>query len=223
MIMRLNRKPLNNDIATAVKAEKVKKQNKSASGKGKGSSFEREVAKKLSLWWSGGTRDDIFYRSHSSGARFTSRKKGGKDTAYQSGDITCSDPLGKPFIDFFSIECKTGYGGKGKKFGTLRWDLLDLLDSKQETPVLRGVWRQCQHDAKESNKTPLLIFRRNQRSTCVMMQRALFDLLTDFYGMPVAQIIQFGYYKIDYCILSFEDMIVWIPDGLGSFMQLERR
>jgi hypothetical protein len=47
----------------------------------KGSSFEREIAKLLSLWWSEGMRDDVFYRSHASGGRFTMRRKSGKDTA----------------------------------------------------------------------------------------------------------------------------------------------
>ena len=80
----------------------------------KGGSFEREISSVLSLWWSNGTRDDIFGRSDSSGGRFTSRWKNGKSTANMAGDITFTDACGEPLIKAWSIECKTGYGGKEK-------------------------------------------------------------------------------------------------------------
>ena len=55
-------------------------------GKAKGSSFEREIARILSLWWSKGTRDDIFGRTMSSGAWGTQRAKAGKSTFGQYGE-----------------------------------------------------------------------------------------------------------------------------------------
>lgn len=80
----------------------------------KGGSFENEIAKKLSLWFTEGKREDIFGRSDGSGARFTKRSKKGKDTANQGADITFTDILGEQLIKFWSIEVKTGYSGKKK-------------------------------------------------------------------------------------------------------------
>lgn len=75
----------------------------------KGSSYEREVCKKLSLWWTHGKRDDVFWRSSNSGGRATMRGKAGKRTAGSYGDIAATDPIGKPLIDLFTIELKRGY------------------------------------------------------------------------------------------------------------------
>lgn len=80
----------------------------------KGSSFEREVCKELSLWWTREDeepRDDIFWRSSGSGARATSRFKRGKTTAGQNGDVCATDPIGDPFIKVLTLELKRGYQG----------------------------------------------------------------------------------------------------------------
>lgn len=221
--MTLNRRPKPDTIENAVADEKKKKEKRrSSSGKGKGSDFEREIAKKLSFWWTGGARDDIFYRSHSSGARFTSRKKSGKDTAYQSGDITCSDPDGKLLIEYFSIECKTGYADKTKG-GIVRWDALDTIDSSQKEPVLKKLWRQCQHDARECAKEPILIFRRNQRSPCIMMKTRTRAALEIYYGDCICNKVIVTSVDEDggYCIISLRDLIKWIPDGMKYMITCE--
>jgi len=98
-------------------------------GKQKGSAFERKISKDLSLWWSCGKRDDIFYRTHSSGARFTKRFLGGKRTVGQAGDIHATDPTGKPLTDLLTIELKCGYGN---------WDFISLIDGigKEENTTL---------------------------------------------------------------------------------------
>lgn len=80
----------------------------------KGGSYENEIAKRLSLWFTDGKRDDVFGRSDGSGSRFTSRLKKGKKTANQHGDITFTDAIGEPLIAIWSIEVKTGYSGKKK-------------------------------------------------------------------------------------------------------------
>lgn len=76
---------------------------------GKGSSFEREICKKLSLWWSDGQREDIFWRTSGSGARAKTRSKKGQSTFGQAGDIQATDPIGQPLIDVCTIELKRGY------------------------------------------------------------------------------------------------------------------
>lgn len=80
----------------------------------KGGSYENEIARQLSLWFTNGERDDVFGRSDGSGSRFTSRWKKGKNTANQHGDIAAMDAIGEPLIKIWSIEVKTGYSGKKK-------------------------------------------------------------------------------------------------------------
>lgn len=75
----------------------------------KGGQFERDFSRQLSLWWTGGNRDDIFWRTAGSGARATVRSKKGKTTAGQYGDITATDPDGKLLIDNILFELKNGY------------------------------------------------------------------------------------------------------------------
>jgi hypothetical protein len=178
-----------------------KKKPKVGSGKSKGSSFERDVSSKLSLWFSYGERDDIFYRSHSSGARFTSRKKSKKDTAFQSGDITCSDPIGEDFINKVTIECKTGYG---------KWDVLDSIDSKQKETTLEKFWAQCQTDSVAAGKEPVLIFRRPLRQPCVLIWKDYLHRLENYFGKYPFKVI-YSIYKDKgwVAIMSLADFLEW--------------
>ena len=176
----------------------------------KGGNFEREIAKLLSLWWSDGERDDIFYRSHASGGRFTMRRKSGKDTANQGGDITCSDSIGEPLIKEWSIEIKTGYGTKSDS-GIKRWDVLDFLDSQQKSPVLEKMWEQSKRDAELSKREPILIFRRNGRSPCIMYRYRyhlkLIDFFADYLDYHVVAKTSFN------CIMMpLQKFFEWIPD-----------
>jgi hypothetical protein len=130
----------------------------------KGGAFENEICKQLSLWWSDGQRDDLLRRTAGSGGKATSRWKGGKNTANEHGDISFSDEIIKPFIDRYNIECKTGYASK------IKWDVLDIIDSKQKSTVLEKFWNQCKEDALKSHRIPLLIFRRNGRGKCICLE-----------------------------------------------------
>jgi hypothetical protein len=97
----------------------------------KGSSFEREVCKLLSLWWTqdlNPPRDDVFWRTSQSGGRATERMKKNVATAYSSGDVTFIDPIGQPFIDALMIELKRGY--------TSEIAILDFLDKSKGQPIL---------------------------------------------------------------------------------------
>ena len=195
----------------------------------KGGTFENEVCEALGMWWCG--RDDVFCRTRASGAKYTARKKSGKDTANQGGDITFSDSVGEPLIKAWSIECKVGYADKPsktknykadnkptKKINLIedvknsnldedikktittkfkndisRWDVLDILDSRQKETKLEQMWEQCKRDAKLTNREPVLIFRRNGRSTCIM-----FDL---------SYVSKIDFYVDIYITISFKDCI----------------
>lgn len=75
----------------------------------KGGQYEREICGELSRWWSGGTRDDLFWRSAASGGRATVRGRQGKQTAGHYGDIAATDPSSEPLTRALCIELKRGY------------------------------------------------------------------------------------------------------------------
>lgn len=75
----------------------------------KGSAYERDVCRQLSMWWTNGDREDVFWRSSGSGARAKVRGKAGKATAGQHGDIAATDPIGEKLIDVLTLELKRGY------------------------------------------------------------------------------------------------------------------
>lgn len=119
-------------------------------GKQKGAVFEREVCVLLSNWLSGGTQDDIFWRSAMSGGRATvAFKKGGKRLANQAGDITCIHPTGNRFISAFAAECKF--------YASL--DFQGLITGKGK---LVTFWDEINKQAERYAKYPFLIARQNR-------------------------------------------------------------
>lgn len=177
----------------------------------KGGNFEREVCAKISKWWTEGERDDIFYRSAGSGGRFTARKKSGKDTINGAGDVIISDPLGKPLMDKWSIECKTGYATK-RDGEIIRWDVIDFLDSKQSNPVLQKMWDQCQRDADLSHREPILIFRRNGRTPCLMIRHQYYWQLHGVFGGFYGDFIVVEAGKLFCVIFPLSQFFEWIPN-----------
>lgn len=188
----------------------------------KGSAFEREVCRILSFWVSDGKRDDIFYRSQASGARFTARRKSGKDTAFQGGDVCFSDPEGYLLCSNWSIEIKTGQGWKtrvrdenGKIVKKLqeRWDVMDVIDSHQKKTTLEIMWEQCERDAGLTSREPILIFRRNLRSPCIMIKREYYNRLAEYYGeFPGDVIVLSGPQRYAMIIMLLKNFTEWIPD-----------
>lgn len=197
------------------------------SSKGKGGGFEREVSTLLSLWVSDGTRDDIFWRSHGSGGRATCRGKSGKTTEGQYGDQSATDPLGKPLIKAWCIECKTGYasskkkevlskdGTAKKKTSITNWCLLDLIDSRQEEPVILALWRQTVSQASQAGNEPVLIFRRPLMSPCIVFQTSYFLKLENFFGKANIPVIQVRMNLHNMVIMSFYEFMEWIPNIHG--------
>jgi hypothetical protein len=135
----------------------------------KGGSFELQMCKLLSLWFSNETTDETFRRN----------RRGGK------GDITYRLPEGKPLIDAWNIECKAGYSRvkkEDKKKRIFDWGILEFLDSQQSKPKLSGFWEQCVEDAWYTNREPVLIFRRPFRTPCIVMRRSLWLKLEETCG-----------------------------------------
>jgi hypothetical protein len=120
----------------------------------KGSNFEREVAKQLSLWWTGGSRDDIFWRSCISGGRATQRKKFGKATYGSYGDIAAVDPIGEPLLRMWTIELKRGQG---------HGQVMALIErkSKVQRPFEKALCQAYRSSRDAKSRGWMLICRRD--------------------------------------------------------------
>jgi len=191
---------------------------KKGTGSQKGSAFERDVACQLSLWWTQDLdkpRDDVFWRTSVSGARATSRSKKQKKTAYDYGDITFRDPIGKPLIDCFLIECKRGYSYKT--------NALDFFESKS---LLFNWIDKIIIDSKQAGrKNWLLILSRNRRQTIIFMNSNFFGSQFSWSGFFPRKTIEFSDPKIETSnatAIKFEDFLKWInPVDIISFKGIQ--
>lgn len=141
----------------------------------KGSNFEREICKKLSLWWTNNERDDVFWRTAGSGARATTRFKKGKKTAYEEGDIKATDPIGQPLMDLVSIELKRGYS---------KDTLSDLIDKPKDSKpsmyekFIEQAIRECKN--QEDGKEWILIVKRDRRDAILFTSMEFFKKIKPF-------------------------------------------
>ena len=126
--------------------KKTKKKRKSNKGKSKGSSFERDGCKRLSLWWTSGASDQVFWRN----SGFLARGPGCKE--HQYGDLHAIDAEGSWFAKNVNVEFKF--------YKDLR--ILEIVDkpSKKHVLLLRH-WEQCVGDAEASDREPMLVAKRN--------------------------------------------------------------
>ena len=132
----------------------------------KGSQFERDFSRSLSLWWTGGERDDVFWRSQNSGGRATVRSRVGKKTSGQYGDIAATDKLGEPLLRIFTFELKRGYNAAsaGNDF--------DSVTGKKATLFTQFVM-QAENAAKRAGSLYwALLTRRDRRGEIVTVPTA---------------------------------------------------
>ncbi len=139
----------------------------------KGSQFERHVCKQLSMWWSGGERDDIFWRSSQSGGRATQRAKSGKSTYGSYGDIASVDPVGEPLLKLFTIELK-----RGKSHGTVM-ELIDSPPSPVQKPFEKTLVQAFQGCVAADSHGWMLICRRDYKIPMVYADTTALRLLGD--------------------------------------------
>lgn len=118
-----------------------------------GNNYERELSKKLSLWFTDGKSDDVCWRDLGSGNRSTIRKKQGKDSI-RDGDIVATDHIYQPFFDKFHIDAKS-----------LRNVHLMLINQNNiKSSQLFKEWLKVESDAVHFNKIPLMFVKaRNDR------------------------------------------------------------
>jgi len=178
----------------------------------KGSSFEREICKQLSYWWSDDERDDIFWRTSGSGARATTRRKTNKKTRYEYGDVSFTDPVGQPLIDTFLIELKRGYSNF--------ISVLDLLDKKAgKDALLLEWWKKAEEERKfAKRKYSIIIFRRNRKETCVLMDIELYIKLEQQCGDTEKNNIKIEITKNVFEVILLSDFFDWVsPASINKF------
>jgi hypothetical protein len=149
--------------------------------KGKGSAYERSVCKALSLWWSGGVSDDVFWRTSQSGGRATTRRKQGKDTRAHCGDLCALDNEGAALTRVITLELKRGYS---------KYTIHDILDRSDRAAQQMFEAFICQAiKAAENAGSPywMLIHKRDKREEMVYFPNTLMREFKDFgYGsLPI--------------------------------------
>jgi hypothetical protein len=160
---------------------------KAGKQKEKGSKYERQVCRKLSLWITRGARTDCFWRSAMSGGRATVAKKKEvpidgeqkESDVRQSGDITSVSPEGHVLTDAFFIEVKH-----------LKTLSMDLFFTKFAGP-LRKAWDKAVKQAYSHDKWPMLIAKQNLRPAIVLVIKGtlkgsdlpvvMSDIITEMY------------------------------------------
>lgn len=129
---------------------------------GKGSIFERAVAKKLSLWWTQDMdepSDAVFWRTSQSGGRATTRRKTGKATVNQAGDICATDPIGMPLMRMFAMELKRGYS---------KFSPFDAIDRTGKPSVFEQWVEQAEESRKQAKAFQwMIIFQRTRKEVMV--------------------------------------------------------
>jgi len=173
----------------------------------KGSQGERETSNELSRWWSDGSRDDIFWRTAGSGGRATSRSKVGKKTKYQYGDITFTDPIGKPLLDLMVIENKRGYSDDISVLS-----FVDKLD-RMKDPILLRWYFKLQAEVRLSGRpNGVVIFQRNRRKKCIMMETDFFVQFEQYNGHWMKNIVEILYQEDkSFSVVGFNDFLAWCP------------
>ncbi len=126
-----------------------------------GSAFERLIATRLSLWWSAGERDDLFWRSAGSGGRAKSRGRKGKKTHGHHGDIAATHSDGEPLMELLTIELKRGYSK------TTVADMLDKLRTAAVQEWESWVLQTIESHEQAGSHAWLLVQSRKQRQPIV--------------------------------------------------------
>jgi hypothetical protein len=116
-----------------------------ANGKAKGGSFERDIARCLTKWFSGQDKELYFWRSQSSGGLATIANQ-----AHIGGDIVAIKEEGYKLTNKYSIEIKTGYEN------TCMFQHLKNIKNFN----IEVFWKQCILDANKADKLPMLIYRK---------------------------------------------------------------
>jgi hypothetical protein len=123
-----------------------------ANSKNIGNTYEREVAKKLSLWLTNNQDDDVCWRDLGSGSRHTQRKKVGKETKRQ-GDFVATDLNYQWFFDFACVDSKS----------YKEWNSIFINEKNIKSNSILNQWFKLCNES--DNKLPMMICHIRDRRT----------------------------------------------------------
>lgn len=161
----------------------------------KGGQFERDFSTQLSLWWTKGQNDSVFWRTSNSGGRATVRQQKGKFTYGQFGDITSIDPIGEPLVRYMIFELKRGYP---------KADITRLIDKpKKAKEEIYEEWiRKSMKNAKQSNcPSWCIVHKKDRREATITLPSDIAGRLLNNYKFNFIEVILDGinviYFKLD--------------------------
>lgn len=178
-------------------------------GKRKGGAWERKVCVALSLWISGGKRDDIFWRSATSGGRATARLKRGKRTEVACGDVSAVHSMGEPFLAQFFVECKA----------TANCHLMAYVN-----PGTKGLredhWLKPCRQAADWNREPFVIVKQNGIPPMLWLRTSGYQTLHS--GKPGGSLLRLAHFSMyDLSVYWFDDFLRGVDRRL--FLPAKRR
>ena len=91
------------------------------------------------------------------------RGRRGRGTAGQHGDIAATDPVGKPFVDAFTVEIKRGYAA-----ATVQ-DLVDRQEGAGIAPWGDFIAQAIESHGQADSMAWMLIVRRDRREALVVL------------------------------------------------------
>lgn len=159
----------------------------------KGGNYEREFSRSLSMWWSGGERDDLFWRSSQSGGRATVRARKGLKTAGHCGDIAATDEVGAPLTKLITFEAKRGYDD------AYPWRMFDSPSSRRgKSPTMLEKFIQQSKTAAANAGTPYwaLVTRRDRKCEIIYLPAPLMKLAMLALKGEHAEFFKFHVYSV---------------------------
>lgn len=135
----------------------------SGRGKQKGSRFERDTCKLLSLWVSNNTRTDVFWRSAMSGGRATVALTRDMKLTAAAGDISSIAAIGERLLNHIYIECKSYQ------------DLQFFQSVTKQSGRLWRFWEETVTQADNYSKHPMLIAHQNLMPTVCLIHDAAME------------------------------------------------
>jgi len=134
-----------------------------ANGKAIGNSEERKVAKYLTLWATGQSKDYVFWRCPSSGAIGTILEGNGD----LCGDIIAIKQEGLFLTSKFSIEVKRNYPNSS----------FNSFMKKNKNDEILSFWKQTCDGAVKGCKQPMLFYTKTRHNTLVGINDNIVDSL----------------------------------------------
>ena len=181
-------------------------------GSSKGTPFERTIARAISAWWSNGERADLVWRTAQSGGMATTRSKTNTMARYSAGDLGPTDSSIYPLFDLLLFEVKRGYNSK--------IDVLDLVDGnpKRKIPNVMLSWMEkAKEDTQIGDRLSwVIIFKRDRKKECVLMERTLLDAIVCACGTPTKEIKVLDLSSPDISIILLDDFFeIFKPDCIA--------